>query len=78
METDNFADGGRFDGLREYLIVNGRARITEGGAAGLLQELAYRYIGPGVKFPPIDNAPPGYITRITPTRYGGVGPWAES
>jgi PPOX class probable F420-dependent enzyme len=78
IETDSFAEGGRFDGLREYLIVNGEARITEGGAADLLQELAYRYIGPGVKFPPIDNPPPGYVTRITPTRYGGVGPWAES
>jgi len=33
-------------GLREYLVVNGTARITEGGAADLLQRLARTYIGP--------------------------------
>jgi hypothetical protein len=67
-------------GLDEYLVVHGNARITEGGAAELLQKLAYVYIGPGVKFPPMDNPPPGYVTHIRPTRYGGVGPWvgAES
>src|SRR5689334_2540000 len=37
-------------GLVEYLVVHGRARIQEGGAPQLLQELAYRYIGPRVKF----------------------------
>ena len=34
-------------GLTEYLVVYGTARITEGGAAELLQELAYTYLGPG-------------------------------
>jgi PPOX class probable F420-dependent enzyme len=64
-------------GLTEYLVVHGRARIEEGGAPELLQRLAYVYIGPDAgKFPPMDNPPPGYITRITPTRFGGVGPWA--
>ena len=63
-------------GLREYLVVHGRARVTEGGAAGLLQRLAYGYIGPGVTFPPMPDPPPGYVLRITPERYGGVGPWA--
>src|SRR3954470_24505340 len=38
-------------GLDEYLVVQGKARITEGGAPELLQKLAYIYIGPGVKFP---------------------------
>jgi PPOX class probable F420-dependent enzyme len=64
-------------GLTEYLVVYGRARVVEGGAPELLQQLAYTYIGPGVKFPPMPNPPPGYITRITPERFGGVGPWAE-
>jgi PPOX class probable F420-dependent enzyme len=64
-------------GLDEYVVIHGAARITEGGAPELLQKLAYVYIGPGVKFPPFDNPPPGYVTRITPERYGGVGPWAE-
>jgi len=58
-------------------VVHGRARVTEGGAAELLQQLAYKYIGPGVKFPPGDNHPPGYIMHITPERFTGVGPWSE-
>ena len=65
-------------GLTEYLVVYGTARITEGGAAELLQELAYTYLGPGARFPPIDNPPPGYITHITVNRVAGVGPWAAS
>jgi PPOX class probable F420-dependent enzyme len=64
-------------GLTEYLVVYGHARVTEGGAPELLQRLAYTYIGPGVKFPQMDNPPPGYITRITPERFAGVGPWAS-
>jgi PPOX class probable F420-dependent enzyme len=63
-------------GLTEYLVVYGTARITEGGAAELLQELAHTYLGPGVRFPPADNPPPGYITHITVNRVSGVGPWA--
>jgi PPOX class probable F420-dependent enzyme len=63
-------------GLREYLLIHGKARITEGGAADLLQRLARIYIGPSVEFPPAPlRNNPGYITRITPTRFAGVGPW---
>ena len=62
-------------GLHEYLVVYGRAQIEEGGAPELLQELAHTYIEPGVKFPKMDNPPPGYITRIRVERIGGVGPW---
>ena len=62
-------------GLREYLVVHGTARITEGGGPELLQQLAYTYIGPGVKFPPMDDPPPGVVVRITAERLGGVGPW---
>jgi PPOX class probable F420-dependent enzyme len=63
-------------GLAEYLVVHGRARITEGGAPDLLRKLARTYLGPDVKFPPMDDPPPGYITHITVERVGGVGPWA--
>lgn len=64
-------------GLREYLVVYGHARVTEGGAPHLLQELAYTYIGPDVVFPPMDDPPPGYVTRISADRLGGVGPWRD-
>ena len=62
-------------GLREYIVVHGRAAIEEGGAPELLQELAYAYLGPDVKFPPMDDPPPGVRIRITVERVGGVGPW---
>ena len=62
-------------GLKEYLVVYGQARIEEGGAPELLQKLAYIYLGPGVKFPQMDNPPPGFITRIQVERISGVGPW---
>ncbi len=61
--------------LAEYAVLYGEAHIEEGGAAKLLQTLAEVYIGPGVKFPPMDNPPPGYITRIRVNRIDGVGPW---
>ena len=63
-------------GLDHYLVVHGTARIDEGGAPELLQRLAHIYIGPDVKFPPMDDPPPGYVIRIAPTKVGGVGPWA--
>lgn len=62
-------------GLKEYLVVYGTARVTEGGAAELLQELAYTYLGPDVTFPAMDDPPPGFVTRISVERLGGVGPW---
>jgi hypothetical protein len=61
--------------LSEYLIIYGQANIEEGGAAELLQALAQAYIGPEVKFPPMDDPPPGFINRIKVERIGGVGPW---
>lgn len=64
-------------GLREYLVVHGRARVVEGGAPKLLQRLAHVYLGPDVLFPPMPEPPPGFVTRIAAERVTGVGPWAE-
>jgi PPOX class probable F420-dependent enzyme len=63
-------------GLREYLVVQGRARLTEGGAADLLQRLAHTYLGPDVRFPQMDDPPPGIVTHITVDRVGGMGNWS--
>ncbi len=62
--------------LDEYLVVHGQARITEGGAPELLQELAHVYLGPDAVFPGPD-APPGYIFRITPEKVLGEGAWTS-
>jgi len=63
-------------GLKQYLVVHGRARLEEGGGPELLQRLAHVYLGPDVKFPPMDDPPPGHVMRITVERIGGIGPWA--
>lgn len=65
-------------GLREYLVINGTARVTEGGAAELLQRLARTYIGPDAVFPAMPNPPAGFVIRIRVDRISGVGPWRRA
>ena len=65
-------------GLREYLVIDGTARVTEGGAPELLQRLAWTYLGPDVVFPAMPNPPPGFVTRVTMERVSGIGPWRRS
>jgi len=72
------AEGRNEIGLDKHLLVHGTARITDGGGPQLLQRLAEVYLGPGVKFPPFDNPPPGRVIHITASRVGGVGPWADT
>jgi PPOX class probable F420-dependent enzyme len=62
-------------GLREYMVIKGTARITEGGAPELLQRLAHTYLGPDVVFPAMPDPPPGYVTRIRIQRIAGIGSW---
>jgi PPOX class probable F420-dependent enzyme len=64
-------------GLREYVVVHGRATIEEGGAPELLQELAHVHLGPDVRFPRVDDPPPGFRMRIAVERVGGIGPWTK-
>lgn len=70
------AEGTNSIGMSNYLLVRGTARLVEGGAPELLQRLAEVYIGPGVRFPPMPDPPPGHVIRVTPTHIGGSGPWA--
>ncbi len=62
-------------GMREYLVLHGTARVVAGGAPELLQQLAQVYVGPDVRFPPMDDPPPGSVVRITVDKITGVGPW---
>lgn len=71
------ADGANPVGMANHLVVHGTARLVEGGAPELLQRLAEVYVGPGVKFPPFDDPPPGHVIRISVDRIGGVGPWSD-
>ena len=64
-------------GLIEYAVLYGEAHIEEGGAPELLRRLAKVYMGRGVKFPPMENPPAGFVTRIRVIRVAGVGPWTR-
>jgi PPOX class probable F420-dependent enzyme len=59
-----------------YLSIQGTARVEQGGAPELLEQFTTALFGPGTGFPP-PGAPPGYLTRITIDKVGGVGPWAS-
>lgn len=65
-------------GMRDYLVVHGTARVTEGGAPELLHRLAQTYVGPGTPFPPMPDPPPGYVMRVAVDRIGGAGDWAAA
>jgi PPOX class probable F420-dependent enzyme len=64
-------------GLREYLVINGTARVTEGDGPQLLQRLARTYLGPDVVFPAMPDPPPGFVTRVRVERIAGIGPWRK-
>jgi hypothetical protein len=65
-------------GLNEYLVLDGSARVTEGGAPEPLQHLAHTYLGPDVVFPAMPDPPSGFVTRMTVERIRGIGPWAAA
>lgn len=71
------AEGSQF-GMTNYLVIEGTADITEGGAPELLHDLAQVYVGVGTKFPPMDNPPAGFVIRITPNKIRGMGPWGTT
>ena len=65
-------------GLQEYIVLEGTARITEGGAAQLLQRLAHVYLGPDVVFPQMPDPPPGFVTHVRVERVRGIGNWLRT
>jgi len=64
-------------GLTYYLVVRGRARITEGGGPEFLRHIASRYLDPDVRFPRGDDPPEGWIMRVAPESWRGHGPWGS-
>ena len=59
-----------------FLVLRGRARITDGGAPELLQRLARVYLGPDVVFPPMPDPPPGFTIRVSVEKVSGIGDWS--
>jgi len=64
-------------GLRHYLGISGRGRVTGGGAPEFLRRIAPRFTPPGTKFPRGDDPPAGWMLRIAPERWRGYGPWGN-
>ena len=65
------------EGLHPYVVIRGRARVTEGGALAVMDRLAEVYIGPGERFP-MRDVPDGVVTRVTVEKIYGQGPWRQA
>ena len=57
------------EGFSPYLVIQGTARVEEGGAVPLLRRIT------NGQFPPPGDWPDGFVTRISPDRLSGTGPW---
>jgi PPOX class probable F420-dependent enzyme len=64
------------EGLHPYVVIQGRARITEGGALEVMDHLAQDYLGPGQRYP-MREVPAGVVVHVTVERIYGQGPWME-
>ena len=64
-------------GLHPYVVAQGLAWITDGGALAVMDRLAQAYIGPGARFPQRD-LPDGFVVHVTVSRFYGLGPWLET
>lgn len=63
-------------GMQHNLVIYGTAKVVEGGAPELLQQLVKVYVSPDADFPLPPSPPPGYVVRISIDRIAGTGPWA--
>jgi PPOX class probable F420-dependent enzyme len=64
------------EGLHPYVVIQGRALLTEGGALEVMDHLAESYLGPGQKWP-MRDMPEGLVVHVTVERIYGQGPWSE-
>lgn len=64
------------EGLHPYVVIRGKAHITEGGALEVMDMLAEHYLGPGAPYP-MREVPPGVVTHVTVEEISGMGPWRD-
>jgi hypothetical protein len=70
IESEERSAGGPHPPFQFYLVIYGTATIAAGVAPDLAPLICAAY---GCAPPP--SVPPGYVTRISVDRIGGVGPW---
>jgi PPOX class probable F420-dependent enzyme len=64
------------EGLHPYVVIRGRATVTEDGALPVMDRLAAYYIGPGATYP-MRDFPDGAVIHVTVEKIYGTGPWRE-
>ena len=64
-------------GLYPYLVVRGRATVTDEPALPLMDRLSEFYIGPGQKFF-MRDVPRGAVVRVAVDKIYGVGEWRSA
>ncbi len=62
------------EGLHPYLVIDGHATVTDGGALAVMDVLASAYISPGARYP-MRDFPEGAVFHVTVDRIYGIGPW---
>jgi PPOX class probable F420-dependent enzyme len=60
--------------LHPYVVIDGRATVTTGGAMPVMDRLAEAYIGPGERFPNREM-PDGFVIHVDIDRIYGMGTW---
>ncbi len=68
------AKGHTGEDLHPYVVIEGKARITEGGALAVMDKLSEHYIGSGQVFP-MRDVPEGIVVHVAIDRIYGQGPW---
>ena len=63
--------------LHPYLVVRGRAVVSDGGAMAVMDHLAPTYLGPGAVFP-LRSMPPGLAIRVEVDKVYGQGAWRKA
>ena len=64
------------EGLHPYVVIHGRAHITEGGALGGDGCSGGALHGTGTVYP-MRDAPAGVVTHVTIDEIYGQGPWRD-
>ena len=62
-------------GLHEYVVLYGNARVTEGGDRRSCSGSPTPTSAPTSSSRRCPTRRPGYVTRVTVDRIGGLGPW---